>query len=165
MVVWFVVCLIWVATGFYKSRDTLTVDDYGLLKELEGYSLTVYLDTGGTPTVCYGHTGQDVAVGQPPRSEAQCGLLLEQDAVWASRAVSDLVTVPLNNNQRQALTSFVFNVGRQAFNDSTLLRLLNAGRYDDVPTQLRRWRYDNGLAVQGLINRRNREVNVWLGNG
>jgi lysozyme len=67
----------------------------------------------------------------------------------------------LNQNQFDALVSFAFNVGDGAFRSSTLLRLLNQGQYDQVPAQLRRWNMDNGHVVQGLINRRNKEIALW----
>ena len=42
-----------------------------------------------------------------------------------------------------------FNVGAGAFNNSTLLRLLNQGDYDEVPAQLRRWVHCNGAGPRG----------------
>jgi lysozyme len=75
--------------------------------------------------------------------------------------VNESVTVPLNQNQFDALVSFSFNVGDNAFRGSTLLKLLNQGQYDQVPAQLRRWVRDNGHVVQGLINRREKEIVLW----
>jgi lysozyme len=49
-------------------------------------------------------------------------------------------------------------VGDGAFRSSTLLRLLNQGQPDQVPAQLQRWVMDNGHVVQGLVNRRNKEI-------
>jgi lysozyme len=42
-----------------------------------------------------------------------------------------------------------------------LLKLLNQGQYDQVPMQLKRWIRDNGHVVQGLINRREKEITLW----
>ena len=53
--------------------------------------------------------------------------------------MNDAVKVPLEQDQFDALTSFVFNVGSGAFGESTLLKLLNVGKYDEVPAQLDRW--------------------------
>jgi lysozyme len=52
-------------------------------------------------------------------------------------------------------------MGDTAFRSSTLLRLLNQGQYDQVPAQLRRWNMDSGHVVQGLVNRRNKEIDLW----
>jgi lysozyme len=87
--------------------------------------------------------------------------LLGQDLEGAERTVNEAVTVPLNQNQFDALVSFTFNVGNGAFRGSTLLKLLNQRQYDQVPTQLRRWVMDNGHVVQGLVNRREKEIALW----
>ena len=50
-----------------------------------------------------------------------------------------LITVPLNDNQFAALSSFVFNFGPLALLQSTLRKKLNQGDYDAVPEQLKRW--------------------------
>lgn len=71
----------------------------------------------------------------------------------------------LTDNQRFALISFVFNEGETKFLTSTLLRLLNAGDYAAVPTQLLRWNKEtvNGVLVanEGLTNRRKAEIKLW----
>ena len=89
--------------------------------------------------------------------------LLEQDLRIAERAVNDSVKVPLNQNQFDALVSFVFNVGTGAFRNSTLLRMLNEGQYDQVPNQMRRWNRSGNRIVNGLINRREKEIKLWNG--
>jgi lysozyme len=88
---------------------------------------------------------------------------MEQDLKIAMRAVNEFVKVPLTDYQYAALVSFVFNIGVNAFAGSTLLRLLNQGAYIHVPEQMKRWIYDNGEIVQGLINRRDKEIEMWNG--
>lgn len=145
-----------------------------LFKEWEGLRTHVYLDSGGEPTIGIGHlltrderaSGKIWINGQPVRyanglTEKQCWDLLEQDLDIAENAVNDRVIVPLTQNQFDALVSFAFNVGAEAFRKSTLVRALNQGQYDQVPTQLRRWVRDNGSVVPGLINRREKEVSLW----
>jgi peptidoglycan hydrolase-like protein with peptidoglycan-binding domain len=80
--------------------------------------------------------------------------LLRADAARAARAVTRLVRVPLDQNQFDALVSFTFNVGEGALRDSTLLRELNAGRYDAVPRELNRWTRAGGQVLAGLVRRR-----------
>jgi lysozyme len=43
--------------------------------------------------------------------------------------IERLVKVTLQQNQYDALVSFIYNVGASAFGDSTLLRMLNLGDY------------------------------------
>lgn len=145
-----------------------------LFKEWEGLRTHVYLDSGGEPTIGIGHlltrderaSGRIWINGQPVRyanglTEKQCWDLLDQDLDIAESAVNDRVIVPLTQNQFDALVSFAFNVGAEAFRKSTLVRVLNQGQYDQVPTQLRRWVRDNGSVVPGLVNRREKEVSLW----
>jgi lysozyme len=154
----------------------MQVDQRGkdLFKEWEGLVTHEYLDSGGAPTMGIGHllmrsertSGKIVIQGQAldyrnGLTEQQCWDLLGQDLDGAERTVNEAVTVPLNQNQFDALVSFTFNVGDGAFRRSTLLKLLNQRQYDQVPTQLRRWVMDNGHVVQGLVNRREKEIALW----
>ena len=145
-----------------------------LFKEWEGLKTHVYLDSGGQPTIGIGHlltrsertSGKIMIQGQAVNyqnglTEQQCWDLLDQDLDVAEKVVNEQVKVPLNQNQFDALVSFVFNVGTSAFSSSTLLKLLNQGQYDQVPTQLRRWVRDSGKIVQGLVNRREKEIMLW----
>ena len=87
--------------------------------------------------------------------------LLDKDLDWAENAVNKYVTVPLSQPQFEALVSFTFNVGATAFKNSTLVRVLNQGHYDQVPAQLKRWNKSGGVVMQGLNNRRASEIVHW----
>ena len=147
-----------------------------LLEQWEGFKLQVYKDSAGLPTIGVGHlltrseltSGKIIINGVPVKyanglTQQQVNDLLAQDVKPAAQAVSDGVKVALNQNQFDALVSFTFNVGIMAFRGSTLLRLLNQGQYDQVPTQLLRWTRAGGVVVQGLVNRRNNEIKLWNG--
>jgi lysozyme len=145
-----------------------------LFKEWEGLVTHEYLDSGGAPTIGIGHlltrserTSGKITIGgqaldyRNGLTEQQCWDLLDLDLTGSEAVVNDAVKVSLNQNQFDALVSFVFNVGDGAFRSSTLLRLLNQGQPDQVPAQLQRWVMDNGHVVQGLVNRRNKEIALW----
>lgn len=145
-----------------------------LIREVEGLRTEVYPDSGGAPTIGIGHLltkaermsgklwiGTTVGDYREGLTIDQCWELLEQDLVPAEKAINDFVSVPLSQNRFDSLVSFVLNVGVEAFRESTLLRVLNQGFYDQVPAQMRRWQYDNGLVVLGLKNRREQEVALW----
>lgn len=145
-----------------------------LFKQWEGLVKHEYLDSGGAPTIGIGHlltrsertSGKILIGGQAydyrnELTEEQCWQLLDQDLDDAEASVNEVVEVPLNQNQFDALVSFVFNVGNGAFRNSTLVKKLNQGHYDEVPRQLLRWVKDNGHVVQGLINRREKEIGLW----
>lgn len=145
-----------------------------LFRDWEGLKTQVYLDSGGAPTIGIGHLltrservsgkiviGNFVGDYRDGLTEQQCWDLLDQDLDPAEKVVNAGVIVPLNQNQFDSLVSFCFNVGSEAFKGSTLLKFLNQEKYDQVPTQLRRWIRDNGQVVQGLVNRREKEITLW----
>jgi lysozyme len=130
-----------------------------LIRKYEGLRLQAYLDAAGVWTIGYGHT-ENVKPGQVITKD-HAEQLLEHDAQLAWDTVTDLVTVPLNDNQHAALTSFVYNVGRDAFRRSTLLKKLNSGDYAAVPSELMRWDKVKGQQVPGLTRRRIDEAHLW----
>lgn len=136
------------------------------LKRLEGFRDTPYRDEAGHLTIGYGHRlrgGESFPLGV---TEAQAEALLLADVAEAEQAVARNVTFPLSQGQHDALVSFVFNVGAQAFADSTLLRELNAGNVDAAVAQFAAWNkvtVDGRKVVSaGLTNRRAAEAALFL---
>ena len=80
----------------------------------------------------------------------------------ARNAVLAYSRVPLNENQIDALTSFVYNVGQNAFANSTLLRKLNDGDFNGAADEFMKWIHAGGKVVQGLVNRRATEKELFL---
>jgi len=76
--------------------------------------------------------------------------------------IERLVKVPLQQNQYDALVSFIYNVGASAFGDSTLLRMLNLGDYQGAADQLLRWNIGGGRVLLGLLRRREDERALFL---
>ena len=133
-----------------------------LLTQVEGRVNAVYLDTGGVPTVCEGHTGSDVQLGDV-WSDDLCDKAKHADMLTAAKAVQKHVRVPMYEYEYAALISFVFNVGEGQFRTSTLLRKLNAEDYTGACNELPRWVYDNGRRLNGLVKRRVLERALCLG--
>jgi len=134
------------------------------VKEHEGCRTVAYRDTGGVWTMGYGTIRID---GLPVEEGMTCTLQqatqwLTDDLSWAQTAVNQQVKVPLKQNQFDALVSFVYNVGRNAFAKSTLLRLLNQGDYAGAAKQFDRWVFDNGVVQRGLLARRRVEREMFL---
>ena len=59
--------------------------------------------------------------------------------------------------------AWVFNLGPTNLQESTLLKLLNAGDYHSVPNQIRRWNKANGEVLEGLVRRREAEAIMFAG--
>jgi lysozyme len=126
-----------------------------LIKRSERCVLHAYLDTGGVPTIGYGHTAA-VNMGDKCTQE-QADAWLVEDVVDSEKAVEELVHVPLNQNQFDALVDFTFNLGRGHLENSSLLKLLNRGMYGAAAKQFGLWVYDAGHKQPGLVIRRDAE--------
>lgn len=131
------------------------------IADSEGTKLYAYLDTGGVWTIGVGHTGPEVVRGLQI-SHAKAMEYLAEDVEEAEDAVNRLVKVDLTQNQFDMLVSFVFNVGEGQFKKSTLLKVLNAGNYDTAADEFLKWKFDNGKMIQGLLNRRIEEREIFL---
>lgn len=142
------------------------------LIESEGFKLRWYPDSTGYPTIGIGHkltpsemsSGKIIIDGKPVRyanglTEDQVNALMEQDLKKFVDCVNGSVQVSLTQNQFNALVSLAYNIGTGAFTRSTLLKLLNAGHYDLIPEQFRRWKYSGGEPV--LVGRREAEIKLW----
>ncbi len=138
----------------------IDAESLALIKRWEGLRLSAYQCAAGVWTIGYGHTA-GVKPGDTITEDEALRLLLA-DLRAAEETVERLVHVPLTDNRFGALTSFVFNVGQDAFARSTLLRKLNAGDYEAVSGELARWTRAGGRVVQGLVNRRAAESGLWV---
>ena len=144
-----------------------------LVQEFEGCRLTAYPDpgTGGEPwTIGWGAT--TMATGQPVRpgdtiTQATADALLVAHLQVAHRSM--LVALPMaaawSGNRQAALTSFAYNVGGGALQDSTLRQRLLRG--DDpvvvIREELPRWDKGGSGVLPGLVRRRAAEVALFSG--
>lgn len=143
--------------------SNMAISNNGLkfIGDHEGCDLTAYWDDlGGVWTIGYGHTG-DVYEGETITQD-QALELLRQDCQGAANAVNSYVTVPLTQNQFDALVSFTYNLGSGALASSTLLKLLNQGDYQGAADEFPKWCHAGGSFVQGLYNRRCDERDLFL---
>ena len=131
----------------------------------EGYSATTYQDVAGLPTIGYGHlikSGESFGT----LSKDAALQLLKKDASFAVNAVNKYVKVTLSQNQFDALTSLAFNIGADAFANSTVLRNVNSANTLSIDKSFMMWnkaRIDGVLTpIQGLTNRRKAEANLFL---
>ena len=156
--------------------DSKHMSDAGraMLIELEGSRSLAYPDVAGFLTVGVGHmltrdelsSGKIMIDGERVRwrnglTEQHIGRLLAHDLFQFERAVCENVIPMLRQNQFDSLVSFAFNVGAAAFRNSTLLRWVNSGRLSEVPEQMRRWIYAGGETRDGLVARREVEIERW----
>jgi lysozyme len=135
-----------------------------LIKQFEGVRLESYVCPAGILTIGVGHTsaaGPPKVVPKMKITYQEANEILARDLVKYESAVDRLVTVPLSQNQFDALVSFTFNVGEGALAKSTLLKKLNAGKYSEVPAELMKWTKGGGRELPGLVRRRRAECALW----
>ena len=123
-----------------------------LIKRWEGWRAKAYKCPANKWTIGYGHT--KTARRGMIISQQEGERLLRQDLQIYENAIHNLVSLPLNQNQFDALVSFTYNVGRGALSQSTLLRKLNQGNYTAAADQFSRWVYGGGRKLPGLVSRR-----------
>jgi len=137
----------------------------GLIKEYEGCRLRAYLCPAGVPTIGWGATGPDIRLGMK-WTQAKADARLAQDIARTMAQVTALVTVPLDDHQRAALTSFAYNVGIGSLKGSTLLRKLNSGDHHGAAGEFAKWSKAtvNGrkVTLAGLVRRRAAEAAMFL---
>jgi lysozyme len=130
-----------------------------LIKHFEGCELNAYKCPAGVWTIGYGHI-KGVQEGDVI-TEQQADEMLVEELNEYENYINTLVTVPLNQNQYDALVSWVYNLGSSNLQASTLLKVLNAGDYDNVPEQIMRWNKAGGKALEGLTRRRQAEADLF----
>ena len=138
-------------------------------KVSEGFRSRLYNDVANYCSIAYGRLVKKAPCDGTEKEEYRRGVteprgteLLMEDMAGAQRTVQSSVRVPLNDAKFAALCDFVYNVGPTQFKNSTLLRVVNAGQFDQVPAQLRRWTRAGGREIVGLKNRREREIALFF---
>ena len=147
--------------------DQMVVSLFGvdLICGFEGLRLKAYDDGVGVWTIGFGTTiypnGIRVKKGDTC-TEAQAKAYMAHDLKKFESAVNNAVTVPINQNQFDALVSLAYNIGTGAFSKSTLVKKLNAGDIRGAADQFDVWVNAGGKRMQGLANRRAKEKEVFL---
>lgn len=131
-----------------------------LIKGFEGCRLRAYQDSVGVWTIGYGHTSS-VYCGQVI-TQAQAESLLKTDLVSRENVINQNVKVPINQNQFDALVSFVYNLGAGNFLKSDLLKYLNKSQYTKAANEFVLWSYAGGKKLAGLVKRRTAEKALFM---
>lgn len=133
-----------------------------LILRFETWKHKAYDDGYGYVTIGVGNRKSKPKPNTTITSEMVWWLFVE-DLKDVETVVDDLVNVPLNQNEYDALVSFVFNIGSTAFEKSTLLRLLNENKKEAAAKQFKRWCIVKGVKSNGLVKRRQYEQQLFGG--
>ncbi|MEI6267841.1 MAG: lysozyme [Methylococcaceae bacterium] len=137
-----------------------------IIRSCEGFSPKPYPCPAGIPTIGYGSTryadGRSVTLSDPPITQEQADEIMKTTLNEYEAAVNRYVSVPLNQNQFDALVDFAYNAGAQNLRNSTLLKLLNQQQYEEAANELCKWVHGGGKILPGLVKRRELEKELFL---
>ena len=149
----------------YRKASSRAVE---LIKRHEGFSNTVSYDPVGIPTGGWGYTGRMRGKEVPKigenRSERDWQGLLDLDLITVQGIIDDNVTVEPTTGQRDAMTSWIFNLGGAAFQGSTFLRRHNESDFDGAAEAMQ-WYTKGGPGkgeLPGMVTRRAEEAVLYL---
>jgi lysozyme len=147
-----------------KARYQATRAAIDLIKRFEGFRPKAAELPDGRCTIGYGHTKSarpGAVIG-----EADADTLLIYDVAAVTAAINQWVFSPLSQNQFDALTAFVFNIGLPNFRRSSVLRRLNEGSYLQAACAMEMWRTADfegeRIVVDALVRRRSAEMALFL---
>jgi len=132
-----------------------------LIKRFESCSLKAYRDQKNVLTIGYGHTGPDVSDGLTC-TLTQADTWFLEDTHTAIVALNRDLTVPVTQNQFDAMASFLFNVGITAGGHSTLIDLVNRRLTSCAALEFTKWDHCCGVVDPGLTVRREAERDLFL---
>lgn len=147
-----------------KPRHQISRAGIEMIKRFEGYRRRAAKTPDGRWTIGYGHTltareGAEV-------SETDAEALLIYDLIGVAHTVNEHVYTPLTQNEFDALSSFAFNIGVEAFRGSDVLRRLNEGAHLQAACAMELWRRapveDEEPVVDALVRRRSAEKALFL---
>lgn len=132
-----------------------------LIKKWEGFKPEVYQDVVGIDTIGYGFTAPALKrIGEPfPEvvTKRKADRLLSRLLVGHYGPEIVRAVPGVAGHKLGALCSFCYNVGLEAFRQSTLCAKLQAGKEEEAEEEFGRWVYAGGRILPGLVQRRKDE--------
>jgi lysozyme len=117
------------------------------------------------PTIGIGATsyldGRAIQLTDPPITREAAIALCRESIQRRYAPMTSALCPGIGSSLRlAALIDFAFNLGTGALKSSTLRKRVNAGRWADVPRELRKWVHSRGKPLRGLVVRREAEVGM-----
>ncbi|MEO0983353.1 MAG: lysozyme [Pseudomonadota bacterium] len=147
------------------GRLRISATGLELIKSFEGFRARAARLPDGRWTIGYGHVKAARANLRVSEADAEA-ILRDYDLPPIERAIARAVHTPLNQNEFDALVSFVFNIGLPAFMKSETLLRLNAGERLAAAEAMAVWRKarlsGRLMVVDALVRRRAVERALFL---
>lgn len=144
--------------------NAISAHGLALMQAHEGFRAEPAQMPDGNWVVGYSH----VRAGEPGASlnQDEAAALLSIDVAPVEKLVNERVTALLNQSQFDAIVSFAFSVGAEAFEQSQVLRRVNAGDYIAAACGMDAWRKADVagelVVVDALVRRRAAEKALFL---
>lgn len=146
------------------SPTGMSADGLAILRYFESCRLEAYWDADGKVwTIGWGDTGPDVVEGLRITQAEADERLRRRLAREFVPGVLNVLTRPANQAQLDAMVDLAYNIGVEAFQGSTLVRLFNAGDQAGAAEQFPRWNKSGGKVLLGLRRRRAADRARFLG--
>ena len=147
-----------------SPRLSVSPAGYALIESFEGFRALAGRLPDGRWTLGYGHVASAREGARVTRADAR--MLLKWDLAPIERLLNDEVYAPLTQNQFDALASFVFNIGADAFRASDVAARLAEGNMIAAAGALAAWRRgrlgERVLVIDALVRRRAAEAALFL---
>mgnify|MGYP002479003025 FL=1 len=148
--------------GTKMNKNIIISQASNLIMSNEGCVLKSYKDTRGIWTIGYGTTFIDnkpVTSGMTITQNDAANYLEEYVSVLYDTISTKLPN--LTDNQMIAVLDFSYNVGLNAFLNSTMYKYLSGGKISQASGQFLLWVYSNGKKLSGLVRRRTEEKQIF----
>lgn len=153
----------WIIDHEGVAREQVNTNSYlfEFIKRFEGCYTKAYYCPSGVLTIGIGCTSTKWT-SKGTITIDQCKEAFNEDIKIFESGV-DSIGLALKSYERDALISFAFNVGLNAFKSSTLLKDIKLGNRLNIERDFLMWNKDSkGNVLQGLVNRRKAESNLFL---
>ncbi|MBI3437202.1 MAG: lysozyme [Proteobacteria bacterium] len=142
---------------------TISNAGLALIQDAEGFRAEAGQLPNGAWVIGYGHVR--VGAGEPVNQSEAANLLVADLAPFES-LVNEKIAQPLTQSQFDALVSFAFSIGADAFEQSQVLRRVNAGEFIAAACAMDAWRKSDVSGdleiVDALVRRRSTEKALFL---
>mgnify|MGYP001384206328 CR=1 FL=1 len=133
-----------------------------LIQHFEGFYNKPYYCPAGVLTIGYGTVIQDPTPYMNGITKEQATELMMKEVVRNEKSIGRLIVAPLNQNQFDALISFVYNLGAGNLQISTLRRKINSLDYAGAANEFLKWCKAGGRVLPGLVRRRKVEAELFM---
>lgn len=145
------------------TAHTVSPAGLALIQDAEGFHAEAGQLPNGAWVIGYGHVRAEAG---EPINQDQAANLLGADLAPFEQLVNEKATQPLTQSQFDALVSFAFSIGAEAFEQSQVLRRVNGGQYIAAACAMDAWRKSDVSGelevVDALVRRRSAEKAMFL---